>query len=112
MIEIVIFFVGCTVTWLITHSYYKRSLTTIPEWAKPIVEHLPKKIPTKDELLQLFQEHLDTGEVEVDPLLGRVSCPECGESSKNFKKTGFGDDSHYVVVISCPSCGWSESVEV
>jgi len=67
---------------------------------------------SKDELLKIFQEHLNTEEFEIDPILKVVACPKCGESSKNFKRKGFGDDLHYIVVIFCPRCDWSESVEV
>jgi predicted RNA-binding Zn-ribbon protein involved in translation (DUF1610 family) len=111
MQELVGFIAGCLVTWLITHIYYQRSSTTIPKWAKELVEHLPKQRPTRDEVIRLFQEFLDTGQVEIDPLLSRVACPECGESAKSFERKGFGDDLVTVVQITCPACGWSEDVQ-
>ena len=111
MVEIVIFIAGCIISWLIAHLYFHRSSTTIPEWAKEIVKRLPAQPPSEDELLKLFQEHLDSGEVEVNPLLGRVACPQCGESVKNFKEDVFGDDSVTIVAVTCPSCGWSEDVQ-
>jgi hypothetical protein len=104
--------VSGVVAWIIAHFYYRRTSTAIPEWAKPIVEHLPMQKPSKEELLRLFQEHLDSGDVEIDPLLRRVACPECGEPAKNFEKKLVGDDLHSVAIISCPSCGWSENVDV
>jgi endogenous inhibitor of DNA gyrase (YacG/DUF329 family) len=60
----------------------------------------------------LFQKHLDTGEVQIDPLLGRVACPECGRSAKRFEREAFGDDLATILVISCPACGWSQDVQV
>lgn len=111
MVEIIIFIAGCIISWLIAHLYYHRSSTNIPEWAKEIVKHLPAQQPTEGELLQLFQEHLDSGVIEINPLLGRVACPNCGESIKNLKEDVFGDDSVTIVVYTCPSCGWSEDVQ-
>ena len=111
MVEIIIFIAGCIISLLIAHLYYRRSSITTPEWAKEIVKHLPAQPPSEDELLKLFQEHLDSGEVEVNPLLGRVACPQCGESVKNFKEDVFGDDSVTIVAVTCPSCGWSEDVQ-
>lgn len=112
MVEIVIFIAGCLISGLIAHFYYYRSSKTIPDWAKEFVQHLPKQQPTEDELLQLFQAHLDSGEIEIDPLLARVACPNCGESAKKFKREACGDDSVNIVITTCLSCGWSEDVEV
>lgn len=116
MIQVILFIVGIivssVVTWIITYFYYRQSSINVPKWAKEMVKHFPEQKPSSEELLRLFQENLDSGEVKVDPLLGRVACPQCGESSKNFERTGFGDDLHSVAIISCPSCGWSESVDV
>ncbi|MCD4832120.1 MAG: hypothetical protein K8R02_10030 [Anaerohalosphaeraceae bacterium] len=112
VIQLVFTIVCCIATWTIAHLYYQRSKTVTPEWAKPLVEHFPEQEPTPEKLAQLFQEYLDVGDVEINPLLHRVVCPDCGESAKNFKKAGFGDDSHSIVTISCPNCGWSETVDV
>jgi RNase P subunit RPR2 len=116
MIQVVLLIVSNIVSgviaWIIAHFYYRRTSNTIPEWAKLFVEHLPVQKPSKEELLRLFQEHLDSGDVEIDPILRRVACPECGESAKNFKKEGVGNELHTVVIFSCPSCGWSEDIDV
>jgi ribosomal protein L32 len=113
MTELVIgIIVTIIITWGFAHFYYRKSSTNIPEWAIPFIKDLPKEKPSNEELLRIFQESLESGKVEVDPLLRIVACPKCGESSKNFKRTGFGDDLHSIVVVSCPNCGWSESVEV
>jgi len=112
MEQVVIFIAGCLVTCLITHVYYWLSSTTVPQWAKELVEHFPKQRPTGKELLALFQQYLDTGKIEIDPLLRRVACPECGQSAKRFERKAFGNDSTTIVVISCPACGWSEDVQV
>ena len=93
MQEFIIFIAGCIISGLIAHFYYRRSSRTPPEWAKEFVKHLPIQPPTEDELLQLFQEHLDSGEIEIDPVLGIVACPECGESAKSFERKLVGDDS-------------------
>ena len=95
---------------LIALFFYRRSSIVTPKWAKPILRQLPKQKPSSEELLQIFQEHLDTGEFEIDPHLQIVACPECGESAKNFERSGVGDDNVTIVTISCPSCGWSKDV--
>jgi|WetSurSiteA1Bulk_404760.scaffolds.fasta_scaffold527918_1 hypothetical protein len=55
---------GAAFSWLISHIYYKKSSVQIPDWAKPIIERLPEEPPTKEKLLELFQDALDQGEVE------------------------------------------------
>ena len=112
MTELIFLIAGFLLSWLIAHFYYHRSSTQIPNWAKPVIENLPEQPPSKVELLRLFQEHLDSGEIEVHPALGCVACPDCGESSQNFKEKVYGDDAHTIVAVTCPSCGWSENAEV
>ena len=99
-------------SWLSTHVYYKKSSTQIPDWAKPIVEKLPQSKPTDEELLQLFQEALDSRSAIPDPVLGHVACPECFSPSSDFHETSYGNDSHTVVIKTCPHCGWSDHTEV
>ena len=85
MVELLVGIVGGAVlSWLISYIYYKKSSVQIPDWAKPIIKRLPEEPPTKDKLLELFQDALDKGEVEVDPVVGYVACPECKASSKDF----------------------------
>lgn len=103
---------GAIFSWVISHIYYKKSSKQIPDWAKPIIAKLPEEQPTKDKLLELFQDALDKKDVHVDPLIGHVACPKCKASAKDFKKTVFGDDTHTIVVVECPYCGWSETIEV
>jgi rubredoxin len=113
MLELVIGLIsGAVFSWLISHIYYKKSSVQIPDWAKPIIERLPEKPPTKEKLLELFQDALDKGEVEIDSVVGYVACPECKASAKDFEKTAFGDDIHTVVVVECPHCGWNKTTEV
>jgi RNase P subunit RPR2 len=113
MVELVIGIVGGALfSWLITYLFYKKSSVQIPEWAKPIIERLPEEPPTKEKLLELFQDALDKGEVEIDPVIGYVACPKCKASSKDLKKTAFQDDLHTVVVVECPHCGWNKKTEI
>jgi RNase P subunit RPR2 len=113
MLELIVGLVGgAAFSWLISHIYNKKSSAQIPEWAKPIIEKFPEKPPTKEELLNLFQDALDKGEVELDPVVGYVACPECQASAKDFKKTAFEDHIRTVVVVECPHCGWKKTIEV
>jgi hypothetical protein len=63
---------GAILSWVITHYYYLKSSIQPPEWAKPIIAKLPKEPPTKEKLVELFQEALDAGEAEFDPIFGYV----------------------------------------
>ena len=99
----------------ITHIYYKKSSITPPEWAKPIIAQLPDEKPTMEKLIELFQDALDKGEAEIDPIdpiFGHAACPQCKAPAKDFEKQGFGDDDHYIVDVYCPHCGWNRSTEV
>lgn len=107
MDQFLIFIAG----WLIAYLYYRLSSTKLPEWAKEIVKRLPERQPSEEELLKLFQENLDSGDIEVNQLLGRVAYPNCGASAKNFEEKVFGDDSVTIVALTCPACGWSENVQ-
>ncbi len=97
MSEVIFFTAGCVVSWLIAHLYYCRSSTQAPKWAKDLIQNLPANPPKPSELLRLFQEHLDSRDVEINYRLGRVACPECGASAKDFEEKVFGDDAHTIV---------------
>jgi hypothetical protein len=112
MIEAAFFIFGCLFSWSIAHFYYKRSSIQVPVWAKPLIANLPKDQPKLSELLRLFQKHLDSGEVIINPILGRVACPKCGESAKNFEENSVGDEYHTIVSYTCPTCGWYYDTEV
>lgn len=49
---------GGLVSWLIAYVYYRRSSVRPPEWARPLIEHLPKLPPTPERLLQLYRQVL------------------------------------------------------
>lgn len=106
------FLAGVIGTIIVSHLYYRRASKEKPEWAKELIENLPADPPTLSQLLRLFQRHLDSGDVEIHPAIGRIACPECGEPSRNFENKVFGDDAHTIVVATCPNCGWSEHAEV
>lgn len=113
MIEIIItLIVGSIVSWLIARRYYYKSSIKSPEWARELFQNLPTSQPSLRELLLLFQKHLDLGDVEFNQVLGRVACPECGGSAKDFDAKVFGDDIYTVVSFTCPNCGWSDSERV
>jgi hypothetical protein len=113
MIELVIgVILGGFVSWLVTHIYYKKSSTEIPDWAKPIIDKLPQSQPSESELLELFQEALNSGDIIPDPILGHVACPNCKSPASDFEEKGFGDEYHTIVVKTCPHCGWSDHAEL
>lgn len=103
---------GGLITWIVAHIYYRKTLTQVPEWAKPWVEGLPQEPLSNDQLLEYFQDALNEGVVTPDPLVGHVACPECKASAKDFEQQIFGDDIYTVINVSCPHCGWNETVDV
>jgi hypothetical protein len=103
---------GGIVSWCLTHIYYRKSSKEIPDWAKPIIEKLPKTKPSGAELLELFQDALDSKQIIPDPILGHVACPNCKAPSSDFETKCFGDENHTIIVKSCPHCGWSDHAEV
>ncbi len=113
MIELVLgTVIGGTISWVVTHIYYQKSSNEIPDWAKQLVEKLPQSKPSEAELLELFQQALNTGEIVPDPLLGHVACPDCKAPASDFKDKSFGDEYHTIIVKSCPHCGWNDHAEL
>jgi hypothetical protein len=110
--DVLLLLAGSLVTLIVTHIYYRKSSTSVPEWAKPVLENLPASPPTPDELLRLFQEALDSGEATPDPVLGHVACPDCGTPSTQFRHTTHTDDRLTVVVAECPTCGWTDHTQI
>lgn len=104
--------VSVFITWVVARFYYKKSLTHIPDWAKPLVEKLPQSKPSEAELLKLFQEALNTGEIVPDPIFGHVACPECKNPASDFQEKILGDEYHTIIVKSCAHCGWNDHAEL
>ncbi len=113
MIELIIgIFFGALTSWLTTHWYFKKSSKEVPEWFKPTLNKLPNEKPSKEQLLELFQDALNYGEIKQHPILGHVACPECKAPLKDLEEKLFGDDAHTIVSVSCTHCGWNETTEV
>lgn len=103
---------GGMVSWFITHLYYQKSSKKVPAWAEGIIDRLPEVPPTKEKLLELFQESLTDGDVEIHSVFGIVACPECKAPIRELKESVFGNDGVTIVTISCPYCGWNKSSEI
>ncbi|MAL84309.1 hypothetical protein IG389_07885 [Idiomarina abyssalis] len=56
--EILVFFGGAFISWLITHLYHRHSSKNAPEWAEPLMSRLPQHQPTESELQEIIQEYL------------------------------------------------------
>ncbi|MFI5180316.1 MAG: hypothetical protein ACHQPI_02875 [Thermoanaerobaculia bacterium] len=113
MIELLYFLAGSLCTIIVSRYYYRRTSTEVPEWAKALIKKLPDQPPSEQELLKLFQESLESGKVKADPLLGHVACPNCKAPAGDFEHRAYSDDSSRgVAVVTCPSCGWSESTDI
>ena len=103
---------GGGISWLLTHVYYRKSSIEVPEWAKPIIRNLPPERPSRERLLELFQEALEKGDVRPDPVFGHVACPECHAPFSDMNTTTRDADRGRVVAFAdCPHCGWSAHAE-
>ncbi len=103
---------GALASWLITFCYYRKSSNEVPEWFKPILKKLPPEKPSRNQLLKLFQDALNEGEVSLHPLLGHVACPDCKAPLEDLEEKVFGDDNVTLVSVKCPHCGWEQTEEV
>jgi len=114
MTELVIGLISAVVSWAITHAYYKRSSVNVPEWAKPIIERLPEAPPSRDQLIDLFHEALQDGELIPDPNFGYVACPRCKAPSTEFDTHEQFDEEREdrYLVVRCKRCGWSDFTEL
>jgi len=57
--ELLLFFLGGLVSWLISHLYYRQSSKKPPpEWAVPLIDKFPATPPTETQLLNLVKEYL------------------------------------------------------
>jgi len=112
MTSLINYLAAIAITWLIAHLYYHRTQNVPPAWAKDFVSRLPVERPKLNELLKIVQEEVDSGNIEINHPLGRVSCPECGHNIKDFEVKVFGNDYVTIAEFTCPSCGWTEESEV
>ena len=118
MLELVLpTLLGVVLTWPIARYYYVKADSTAPTWWSPVERRLLEMVgerdtrPSNEELLELFQEALQGGEVSVHPVLGCVACPACGASASGFRDERLPGDletGEAALRISCPECGWSE----
>src|SRR5277367_533557 len=83
---------GAIPSWLISRWFYRRSTVEMPDWAKnvpqwaiPLIESLPEQPVTVERIIQLYQDALDSGKLDPDPLSGYVACPSCGAPSSEFE---------------------------
>lgn len=87
--EIILFLAGGVVSWVVAHWYHKRSSTEVPEWAKPLVENLPDQPVSRERLIELYHDALETGAISMpDPIGGYLACPSCGAPSSEFEPWG------------------------
>lgn len=109
IITIIGIVLGGFISWIITREYYKKSNQCAPDWALPLIEKLPKVVPTDEEFLKLFQDEITNGKITPHPLFSIVACPECGAPLKELEKWENSDEYNTLVQIQCPHCGWHDS---
>ena len=103
---------GGLVSWVITYRYYKKSDSSPPDWAKPLINKLPAIAPSKEELLKLFQNEISEGTITPHAVFRHVACPNCNAPLEELTEKVMGDDYHTILDINCPHCGWNEWTEV
>jgi transcriptional regulator with XRE-family HTH domain len=92
----------------------ERNAPASPETLKALAAAFDLEVEDllESAILRRFQQALEARTVHADPLLGHVACPDCYAPSADFAHKSFGDDASTLVVVSCPTCGWSEEVVV
>ena len=58
------FFAGSLVSWLVTMVYYRKSSVKAPDWAKEMIERLPKEPPKDIDLVKIFEEALKNTSID------------------------------------------------
>ena len=99
--------IGGLISWFITDAYHRRSSTQVPIWAKPLIDSLPDSPVSSDRLIELYQQALETGDIDVDPMgSGYVVCPNFGAPASEFEGWQGNDargDMYYG--SKCSRCG-------
>jgi rubredoxin len=67
----------------VSHWYYRKSSSEVPQWAQPLIQRFPITAPTIDELTDLYHEAMLAGEIVPHPS-GFIKCPECGAGADQF----------------------------
>ncbi len=102
--------IGAIISWWTAYYFYKKSSKERPEWIEgiedEILERYPRRMPSRVELIALFQEHLDEGTAVINEPTGLVACPECGNSAEHFEETSHMQGDICVVEVKCPNCNY------
>jgi len=67
---------------------------------------------SENELLKLFQDKINNGNIVPHPVFGFVSCPDCNNPIDDLTEDLVGDFDHNILILSCPNCGWTDSAVV
>jgi len=77
--------VGALLSWPIAHWYYRRAAKEAPEWAQPLIDKLPDAPISQERLVTLYNEAIESGEIDPHAFTGYTRCPKCGASQEYFE---------------------------
>ncbi len=106
------FILGAAASWAIAHHYFVRSNQELPDWAKPLIERFGADPPSREQLVEYFNEAVAEGTLIPHVPLGYVTCPSCKAPSSELEYSeaqypGRGDHAR-AAVVRCEKCGWEE----
>ena len=104
------------VGWIIAAWYYRRSSKEMPEWVQPVIDELieefGEKAPSREQLIEHFNEAVEEGTLIPHVPSGYVACPSCEAPSSELEYIeanypGRGDHARYSFV-HCKVCNFKE----
>jgi len=101
---------GGLLSWLVTHLYYQRSVTSTPPWAKDLIDRFGQEEPSAEQLRKYFNEAVASGDIVPHVPSGYVMCPQCKVSSDNlvYGESQYPGRDAFGSYVKCSKCGWSE----
>lgn len=104
---------GAFASWLITHTYYKKSTVDLERLFNKFDESTRETILSSDkeklsikELNALLEEK--TIDHDTNNPLPYIACPKCGSKNLNFSSHYDENDSASFVNCPNPKCKWTE----
>lgn len=114
--EVILFFAGVFIGWLIQHLYksissreQKQLFKNMSSELRDIVISSEKENLTVGEMNQLIEERTIDKEAETYGIsLPYIACPQCG--SKEIKRSEAFDSKYDEIyyTVGCESCGWGD----
>jgi hypothetical protein len=108
VLGVILFLAGVAATWIVAHIYYRRSTVEPPTWAKPLIERFGDQPPSREQLIEWFNEAVEGGDLIPHVPSGYVACPKCKAPSSELEYYEVDDpkSDHRYAGTRCKKCGW------